>query len=62
MVIPILDKPIDDKPSPYELGKHLFGRYGSGRDDLSINRKHILREILDEKFGDKQKKATQGNW
>jgi len=37
-----------DKPSPYELGKHLFGLYGS-REDLSTNRKQILREILDEK-------------
>jgi len=43
-----LDKEVG-KPSPYELGKHLFGRYGSGRDDLSINRKAILREKLNAK-------------
>jgi hypothetical protein len=36
-------------PSPAELGKHLFGRYGSGRDDLASNRKAILAEILDAK-------------
>ena len=35
-----------EKPSAYELGKHLFGRHGSGRDDLSTNRKKILGEIL----------------
>lgn len=33
-------------PNPYELGKHLFGRYGSGRDDLSTNRKALLQEKL----------------
>lgn len=31
------------KLSPSEAGKHLFGRFGSRRDDLSINRKVILR-------------------
>jgi Arc/MetJ-type ribon-helix-helix transcriptional regulator len=34
------------KPSAYDLGKHLFGKHGSGRDDLSTNRKAILGEIL----------------
>jgi Arc/MetJ-type ribon-helix-helix transcriptional regulator len=38
-----------EKPSAYELGKHLFGRHGSGRDDLSTNRKKILGEILSAK-------------
>ena len=33
-------------PSPYELGKTLFGRYSSDRDDLSTNRKAILKEKL----------------
>ena len=33
-------------PNPYELGKDLFGRYGSGRDDLSTNRKALLQEKL----------------
>ncbi|MBJ6611998.1 MAG: ribbon-helix-helix protein, CopG family [Candidatus Thiothrix moscowensis] len=39
----------DAKPSPYALGQHLFGRYGSGRDDLSTNRKALLREKLNAK-------------
>jgi Arc/MetJ-type ribon-helix-helix transcriptional regulator len=34
------------KRSAYEIGKHLFGKHGSGRDDLSTNRKAILDEIL----------------
>ena len=34
------------EPSPYALGKHLFGKHGSGRSDLSSNRKTILNEIL----------------
>ncbi len=38
-----------DKPNPYELGQHLFGRYGSGRDDLSTHRKALLREKLNAK-------------
>jgi RHH-type rel operon transcriptional repressor/antitoxin RelB len=33
-------------PSAYDLGKDLFGRYGSGRRDLSRNRKAILNEML----------------
>jgi len=32
--------------SPYALGKHLFGKHGSGRHDLSSNRKAILNEML----------------
>jgi hypothetical protein len=33
-------------PTAYELGKNLFGRCGSGRNDLRTNRKTILRELL----------------
>lgn len=33
-------------PSPWELGKDVFGRAGSGRRDLSTNRKAVLREKL----------------
>ncbi|MDD5394408.1 MAG: ribbon-helix-helix protein, CopG family [Thiothrix sp.] len=40
----------DAKPTPYALGEHLFGRYSSGRDDLSTNRKAILREKLNAKY------------
>lgn len=32
--------------TPYELGKELFGKYGSRRTDLAINRKRILKEKL----------------
>jgi hypothetical protein len=37
-------------PSPAERGRHLFGRYGSGRDDLSVNHEAILGEMLDAKY------------
>jgi hypothetical protein len=33
----------------YELGKHVFGKYSSGRSDLSVNHEKILGEIFDEK-------------
>jgi hypothetical protein len=33
-------------PSAYDLGKGLFGKYASGRRDLSSNRKAILNETL----------------
>jgi len=32
--------------SPWELGKGVFGRAGSGRGDLSLNRKSLLKEKL----------------
>jgi len=32
------------KPTPYELGKHLFGRYGSRLGDLASNHKKYLKE------------------
>ena len=41
-----IEREKNNLPSPYELGKTLFGRYSSDRDDLSINRKAILREKL----------------
>lgn len=34
------------KPNPYELGKMVFGRYSSDRNDLSTNRKATLKEKL----------------
>ncbi|GAB6091089.1 ribbon-helix-helix domain-containing protein [Spirochaeta dissipatitropha] len=34
----------------YELGEDLFGQYGSGRNDLSKNYKHILKDKLNDKF------------
>ena len=33
-------------PSAYDLGKDLFGKYGSGRDDLSSTRKALLNGML----------------
>lgn len=41
-----LERERAEKPSAYDIGKHLFGRHGSGRSDLSGNRKAILDEIL----------------
>ena len=37
------------RSSPYELGRNVFGREGSGRGDLSANRKSILRKKLNAK-------------
>lgn len=41
-----LDREAAGKPSAYELGKNMFGKHASGRDDLSTNRKAILGELL----------------
>jgi Arc/MetJ-type ribon-helix-helix transcriptional regulator len=35
-----------ENPSGYDLGKNLFGKHGSGRHDLSTNRKALVTEIL----------------
>jgi Arc/MetJ-type ribon-helix-helix transcriptional regulator len=34
------------KPTPYELGKHLFGRFKSGKGDLALNHKKYYREAM----------------
>lgn len=34
------------KPTPYELGKHLFGRFKSGKGDLASNHKKYFREAI----------------
>ena len=39
-------EPDEKRPSAYELGKHLFGKYSSGRSDLSENYKEVLKEKL----------------
>ncbi len=39
----------DVKTCPYDLGKDLFGNYGSGSSDLSKNYKAILKDRLNEK-------------
>jgi len=41
-----LDREAAGRPSAYELGRNVFGKHGSGRDDLSTNRKAILAELL----------------
>ena len=33
-----------DKPSPWELGNEVFGKYASGRSDLSSKRKTLVKE------------------
>ena len=33
-----------ERPNPWEVGKDLFGRYSSGRTNLSVDRKAILKE------------------
>jgi len=38
------------KPDPYTAGKDLFGKFRSGRSDLSSNRKAIVNEHLSKKF------------
>ncbi len=35
--------------SPWRLGEKLFGKFGSGRGDLSRNRKKIVREKIHAK-------------
>ena len=35
--------------TPYELGSELFGKYESGRDDLSTTYKQKLKEKIDAK-------------
>jgi hypothetical protein len=46
-------------PSAYETGKHLFGKHGSGRHDLSTNRKAILDEILRAKHHRRRRTADR---
>ena len=36
----------EKRQSPYELGKHLFGKYRSGRSDVSSRRKELAREVI----------------
>jgi hypothetical protein len=33
-------------PTAYELGKHLFGKYKSGRGDLSVSHEQLLKDRL----------------
>ena len=36
--------------SPYEIGKDLFGKHGSGKGNLSKDYKKLLKEKLGEKY------------
>ncbi len=38
------------KPDPWEAGKELFGKFRSGKGDLSKNRKAIVRDALKRKY------------
>jgi Arc/MetJ-type ribon-helix-helix transcriptional regulator len=44
-----LQKEAPKKKTPYELGKHLFGKFDSGRSDLSTRSKEIYREKMKAK-------------
>ena len=46
-------KKIEAEPSPWELGKDLFGKYSSGKGNLSKDRKKFLREKLLKKHHEK---------
>ena len=35
-----------EKPSPWELGHDIFGKYASGHDNLSKDRKVLLKEKI----------------
>ena len=35
-----------EKPSPWELGKDVFGAYASGMDNLSQDRKTLVKEKI----------------
>ncbi|MBA1447108.1 MAG: CopG family transcriptional regulator [Gammaproteobacteria bacterium] len=35
-----------DKPSPWELGSDLFGKYASEQDNLSRDRKSLLKDKI----------------
>ncbi|HYX83289.1 MAG TPA: DUF6290 family protein [Gemmatimonadales bacterium] len=34
------------KPTAYELGKDLFGKYRSARDDLSVSHEQLLKDRI----------------
>ena len=35
-----------EQPSPWELGSELFGKYASGKDNLSQDRKTLIKEKI----------------
>ena len=46
-------KKLEKKTSAWEVGKELFGKYSSGKGNLSTDRKKILRQKLMEKHFEK---------
>ena len=38
------------KTTPYDLGKDLFGKYGSKKGNLSVDYKKLIKGKLNEKF------------
>ncbi len=46
-------KKLEEKPSAWELGKDFFGKYSSGKGNLSTDRKKILKQKLLEKHFEK---------
>ena len=44
-----LGKTEDPRPTAFELGKDLFGKYASGRSDLSERAEEIVREKIHAK-------------
>jgi predicted DNA-binding protein len=40
----------EKKSTPYSLGKELFGRYGSGKENLSTTYKQVLKEKINAKY------------
>lgn len=45
--------------SAYEIGKHLFGKHGSGRNDLSTSRRAVLDDILQTKHHRRRRTANR---
>ncbi len=41
----------NERKTPWELGKGLFGKHSSGRNDLSTNAKVLVREKVHAKKG-----------
>lgn len=42
-----------EPPSPWELGSDIFGKYASGKDNLSQDRKSIFKEKVRAKWWEK---------
>ena len=41
-----LEEAVEAEYDSYELGKDVFGKYGSGRSDLSVNYKTLLKDMI----------------